>query len=202
MNNALTPKCTLGSPQRKLNIRPQSAQSPRRHQNAYAVHSEGLTWITKTLHQLQSTSARAPFLASPRNSRLCSICRTPLENPYYSSCGGHRSPVQRRSRPTRRFSSRLLSLAPARQTSTDGTGNSPPGGNGSDGGNGDGSSNPSGNNNGQRETPLTDTKQVKGLEDILLLDVQGQRSGHTTLCLPCCPQAIKLLTQQCWPEGN
>lgn len=177
MNNALTPKCTLGSPQRKLSVRPQSTQSPRRHQNAYAVTSEGHSWISKTLHQLQSsTSTRAPFLASTRNSKLCSICRTPLENPYYSSCGGHRSPVQRRSRPSSRSSSRLYSVALAAQTSTDGSGSGPPDGNGSNGGggNGDGSSNSSGNNRIHRETPLSETKQVKGLEDILLLDVQGQ----------------------------
>ena len=177
MNNALTPKCTLGSPQRKLNVRPQSTKSPRRHQNAYAVTAEGHTWITNTLHQLQSsTSTRAPFLASPSNNKLCSICRTPLENPYYSSCGGHRSPVQRHSRPSSRPSSRLYSVAPVVQTSTDGSGNGPPDGNGSNGGagNGDGSNETSGNNNRHRETPLSETKQVKGLEDILLLDVQGQ----------------------------
>ena len=205
MNNALTPKCTLGSPQRKLNVRPQSTKSPKRHQNAYAVTSEGHTWITNTLHQLQSsTSTRAPFLASPRNSRLCSICRTPLENPYYSSCGGHRSPVQRRSRPSSRPSSRLYSVAPAVQTSTGGSGNGPSGGNGSNGGggNGDGSSNPPGNNSRHRETPLSETKQVKGLEDILLLDVQGQlpatqhHSSLPTMLPASCPdtQPQKLLT--------
>ena len=183
MNNALTPKCTLGSPQRKLNVRPQSTKSPRRHQNTYAVTSEGHTWITKTLHQLQSsTSIRPPSLASPRHSTLCSICRTPLENPYYSSCRGHRSPARRRSQP----SSRIHSVAPALQASTDGVGNGPPNGNGNNGtgGSGDGSSNSSGHDSRHRETPLTDTKQVKGLEDILLLDVQGQLDGNTTPCMP------------------
>lgn len=178
MNTALTPNCTLGSPQRKLNVRPQSAKSPRRHQNAYAVSSESQTWITKTLHQLQSsTCSRPPSHASPRPSRLCSICRTPLANQYYGSCGGHRSPWHRRSRPSNWPGSRLYSVAPAAQPSTGGCGNDPPSGNGNTGGGGNGdssSNNSSGHDSRQYEAPLAETKQVKGLEDILLLDVQGQ----------------------------
>lgn len=181
MNTALTPNRTLGSPQRKLNVRPQSAKSPRRHQNAYAVSSESQTWITKTLHQLQSsTCTRAPSHASPRPSRLCSICRTPLAKQYYGSCGAPRSPWHRRSRPSNWPGSRLYSVAPAAQPSTGGFGNGPPSGNGSTGGggNGDGSSNnSSGHDSRQYEAPLAETKQVKGLEDILLLDVQGMKCG-------------------------
>lgn len=191
MNTALTPNCTLGSPQRKLNVRPQSAKSPRRHQNAYAVTSEGHTWITKTLLQLQSsTRTRAPSHVSPRPSRLCSICRTPLANQYYPSCGGPRSPVHRRSRPSSRSCGRLFSVAPAAHTSTDGTGNGPPSGNGSSGGGGSGdgsSNNSSGHDSRHRETPLAETQQVKGLEDVLLLDVQGQPSAaeHWERLLEC-----------------
>ena len=179
MNTALTPNCALGSPQRKLNVRPQSAKSPRRHQNAYAVSSETHPWITKTLHQLQSsTCTRAPSHASPRPSRLCSICQTPLANQYYGSCGGPRSPLHRRSRHSNWPCSRLYSVAPAAQPSTDGSGHGPPSGNGSRGGGGEGSgdgssNNSSGHDSRQYETPLAETKQVKGLEDILLLDVQG-----------------------------
>lgn len=42
----------------------------------------------------------------------------------------------------------------------------------------------------QRETPLSETKQVKGLEDILLLDVQGSLSAtqhHLSMLLASCP---------------
>ena len=208
MNNALTPKCTLGSPQRKLNVRPQSTKSSRRHQNAYAITSEGHTWITNTLHQLQSSiSTRAPVLASPRNSRLCSICRTPLENPNNSSCGGHRFPVQRRTRPSSRHGSRLYSVAPAVQTSTDGSGNGPPDGNGSNGGagNGDDSSHPSGNNSRHHETPLSEAKQVKGLEDILLLDVQGQLAAtqhHSSLLSMLSANYLDTQPQKLWGQTD
>ena len=168
MHSTLTPSCTLGSPQRKLNVRPQTIKSPRRHQNAYAVSSENHAWITKTLQQLHSsTSARA--MATPRQSTLCSICRTPLVNPYYNSCGGRRSStMHKRSRPH----PKCYSVAPALQTSKGDTGSGPPndGSNGG-GGNGDGSGNPSGNRH--HETPLTEAQQIKGLEDVLLLDVQG-----------------------------
>lgn len=169
MHGTLTPSCTLGSPQRKLNVRPQTIKSPRGHQNAYAVSSESHAWITKTLQQLHcSTSARA--VASPRHSTLCSICRTPLANPYYDSCGGPRSPVHKRSRPH----TKCYSVAPAIQTSRGDTGSGPPN-DGSNGGgdSGDGSGNPSGSNSRHRESPLTEAQRITGLEDVLLLDVQG-----------------------------
>ncbi len=173
MNSALTPNCTLGSPQRKLNVRQQSFKTCWRHQNAGAVSSEGHTWITKTLTQLHSsTSTRAALFSPARQTPLCSICRTPLANPYNSACGGPRSSLFKRVRP----SSRCYSLAPAIQTSNSG---GPPNDNGSNGGGGggDGSSNPSGNDHQHHELPLTEAQRIKGLEDILLLDVQGQLSN-------------------------
>lgn len=174
MNSALSTNCTSCSPQRKLNVRPQIVTSPRRHHNPYVASSEGHMWITKTLHQLHcSAKGRAAPMASPNHSTLCSICRIPSANPYYRSCSGPKRPVYRRSRP----GSRCYSVAPAIQTSRGGTGNGSPGGNGSNGGggHGDGSSNPSGSNGRHHESLLTETQQIKGLEDILLLDVQGQQ---------------------------
>ena len=171
MNGTLTPSCSLGSPQRKLSFRPQCTKAPSKHQHGYALNSEGHTWITKTLHQLHSsTSPRLAGAVSPRHSPLCSICRTPLANPYYNSCVNSRSPVHRRSRPI----FKCHSVSPALQTSRGDTGNGPPNdgsGNGG-GGSGDGSGNPSGGRH--QESPLSETQQVKGLEDVLLLDVQGQ----------------------------
>ena len=64
------------------------------------------------------------------------------------------------------------SVSPALQTSTDGPG--PPGGNGTNGGSGGGGGgNDSSKGPGQQEPPVTDVRHVQGLEDILLLDVQG-----------------------------
>lgn len=170
MNSAVTPNCTLGSPQRKLNFRQQSVKASWRHQNAFSANSEGQAWITKTLHQLHSsTSSRATFVSPVRQSPLCSICRIPLGSPYYSACGGSRSSLRKHIRP----GSRCYSLAAATQTSKGGGGSANGNGSNGGGGGGDGSGNPFGSNDQHNQSPLTDTQRVKGLEDVLLLDVQG-----------------------------
>lgn len=71
---------------------------------------------------------------------------------------------------------RCYSVSPAIQSSTDGPG--PPGGNGTNGGSGGGGGgNHSSARPEQHEAPIKDAQHVQGLEDILLLDVQGMKCG-------------------------
>ncbi|DBA94760.1 TPA: hypothetical protein ACH3X1_002307 [Trebouxia sp. C0004] len=174
MTSALTPTCTLGSPQRKLNVRQQTVKGCWRHQTGYAVNSEGHTWITKTLNQLHSSTSTRVALASPaRQTTLCNICRTPLAHTHSIPQGPPRSFLHKRIRP----GSRCYSLAPAIQTSSGGSSGGPPNGDGSHGGSGGDGSNHSSNDHQRHESPVTKTQQVQGLEDILLLDVQGMKCG-------------------------
>lgn len=171
MTGALTPSCTFGSPQRKLNTRQQAAKGSWRHQHTYTVSSEGHTWITKTLHQLHSSTSTRAALTSPcRQLTLCSTCRTPLASTHVTACGPPLSFLHKRIRP----GSSCYSLAPARQTSIGGGNDNPPSGNNGGGGGGDGSNNPFGHDHQHHESPVTGEPRVQGLEDILLLDVQGQ----------------------------
>ena len=170
MTSALTPTCTLGSPQRKLNVRQQTVKGSRKHQTGYAVSSEGHPWITKTLHQLHSsTSTRVALVSPARQTTLCSICRTPLAHTHTIARGPLRSFLHRRVRP----GSRCSSLAPTIQTSSGGSSGGPPNGDGSNGGHGGDGNNHSSSGPQRHESPLTETQKVQGLEDILLLDVQG-----------------------------
>ncbi|KAL0041395.1 hypothetical protein WJX79_002096 [Trebouxia sp. C0005] len=174
MTSALTPTCTLGSPQRKLNVRQQTVKGSWRHQTGYAVNSEGHTWITKTLHQLHSsTSTRVALVSPARQTTLCSICRTPLAHTHTIAHGPPQSFLHRRVRP----GSRCSSLAPAVQTSSGGSSGGPPHGHGSNGGSGGDGSNHSSNDHQRHESPLAETQKIQGLEDILLLDVQGMKCG-------------------------
>ena len=189
MNSSLTPTCQLGSPQRKLGIR-QPAVTAIRHQLAQRSLNEGHAWIASTLHQLHLSVKSTPF-SPARQPAVCSICRTPFASSYHQPRRAARWPMHGRTRPAMR----CYSVSPALQTSTDGPG--PPGGNGTNGGSGGGGGGDHGSARPeQHEAPVKDARPVQGLEDILLLDVQGPFLVSSMLRTPALSSAMSVLPRK------